>query len=314
MESTMSRSTISTFDLFKLFPDSTAARTYLEGRRWSKGVVCPYCGESEQRITTRKNGYYRCNNCTQDFTVRTGTIFERSHVGLHKWIYAMYLLMTSRKGISSLQLAKEIGVTQKTAWFMLQRIREACGGDTTQLQGIVQVDETFVGGKEMNKHQSKKLKAGRGTIGKKPVVGMRDEKGRVKTQVVDKVDAKTITKVVEENVKKGSTLHTDESSAYDKLTDHDTYKRESVNHGSGEFSKQGVSTNSVESVWAVMKRGMYGVYHQISRKHLERYVNEFTFRLNDGNVKNHTMDRLTSLLAACFRQPRLKYAELIANG
>lgn len=139
-----------------------------------------------------------------------------------------------------------------------------------------------------------------------------DEQGRLKTQVVDKVDAKTITQVVKDNVKQGSTLHTDESSAYDKLTNDDTYKRESVNHGSGEFSTNGVTTNSVESVWAVMKRGIYGVYHQISRKHLARYVNEFTFRLNDGNVRNHTLERLASLISACFGQPRLQYAELIA--
>jgi len=310
MESTMSRSTISTFDLFKLFPDAATARTYLEKRRWPNGVVCPLCGEQE-RITTRKGGYYRCNNCTQDFTVRTGTIFERSHVGLHKWLYSMYLLMTSRKGISSLQLAKEIGVTQKTAWFMLQRIREACGGDTTQLQGIVQVDEAYFGGSESNKHESKKLNQGRGTVNKVPVVGMRDEQGRTKAQVMTKVNKYTVEKVVREHVKPGSSLHTDESSAYNNLKD-DTYNHAAVNHSYGEYVWRGVTTNSVESVWAVMKRGIYGVYHQVSRKHLARYVNEFTFRLNDGNVRNHTMDRLTSLLAACFRQPRLQYAELIA--
>src|SRR5437016_2097837 len=118
--------TISTFQLFKLFPDAETARTYLESRRWPQGPRCPVCGLLD-RITVRKAGYYRCNQCKEDFTVRTGTIFERSHVPLHKWLYAMYLLVTSRKGISSLQLSKEIGITQKSAWFVLGRLREACG-------------------------------------------------------------------------------------------------------------------------------------------------------------------------------------------
>ena len=124
----MCKVTIGTFRLFKMFPTAESARVYIEKRRWPNGPVCPTCGLGE-RITTRKDGYYRCNACQHDFTVRTGTIFERSHVPLHKWIYAMYLLVTARKGISSLQLAKEIGITQKSAWFVLQRIREACGND-----------------------------------------------------------------------------------------------------------------------------------------------------------------------------------------
>ena len=134
----MSKSTISTFELFALFPDAETARTYLEGRLWPDGPRCPVCGLGE-RITNRGEGYYRCNQCKEDFTVRTGTIFERSHVPLHKWIYAMYLLVTARKGILSLQLAKEIGITQKSAWFVLQRLREACGDDLGRLQGIVRV-------------------------------------------------------------------------------------------------------------------------------------------------------------------------------
>jgi len=128
----MSRSTISTF---KMFPDEETARTYLEGRLWRKGPVCPTCASGE-RLTPRKQGFYRCNQCQLDFTIRTGTIFERSHIPLHKWLYAMYLLITSRKGISSMQLAKEIGITQKSAWFMLSRLREACGGELAKLQGI----------------------------------------------------------------------------------------------------------------------------------------------------------------------------------
>lgn len=142
-----------------MFPDEATARGYLESRRWRDGVKCPVC-VSGDRIGVRKDGYFRCHACKEDFTVRTGTIFERSKVPLHKWLYAMYLLVTARKGISSLQLSKQIGITQKSAWFVLHRIREACGDDLTQLQGIVEIDEAYFGGKEANKHEHKKLKAG----------------------------------------------------------------------------------------------------------------------------------------------------------
>src|SRR5687767_1994063 len=152
----MSKSTISTFQLFEMIPDQETARAYLESRLWPEGPRCPVCASGE-RITTRKGGFYRCNACKEDFTVRTGTIFERSHVPLHKWVYAMYLLVTARKGISSLQLAKQIGVTQKSAWFMLSRLREACGSDDdiAKMRGQVEVDECFIGGKEGNKHERK---------------------------------------------------------------------------------------------------------------------------------------------------------------
>src|SRR3990172_6743065 len=144
--------TISTFQLFEMFPDQESARKYLESRLWpDDDVKCPTCSGKE-RITTRKGGYYRCNSCKIDFTVRTGTIFERSHVPLHKWLYAMYLLVTARKGISSLQMSKEIGITQKSAWFVLHRLREACGHDLTQLRGIVEIDKTYIPDKKPNKH------------------------------------------------------------------------------------------------------------------------------------------------------------------
>src|SRR5882724_6320472 len=207
----MSKSTISTFELFKMFPDQESARVYLEKRLWPNGTRCPVCGLGE-RITARAGGYYRCNQCKEDFTVRTGTIFERSHVPLHKWLYAMYLLVTARKGISSMQLAKEIGITQKSAWFVLHRLREACGKDLTKLHGIVEIDETFFGGTERNKHEKKKLNMGRGSVGKSIVLGMRERGGRTKAMTVKSVDMANLHKAIHENVEVGSTLHTDEGT------------------------------------------------------------------------------------------------------
>lgn len=141
----MNHSTIDAFQLFEMFPNAESARAYFEAKRWPGGAICPACAES-RRIGTRKGGFYRCNACLTDFTVRTGTIFERSKVPLHRWLYAMYLLVTARKGISSPHLAKQIGVTQKTAWFILQRLREACGDDPATLVGIVECDDNYRGG------------------------------------------------------------------------------------------------------------------------------------------------------------------------
>ncbi len=313
----MSRSTISTFQLFALFPDEETARVYLEDRLWPKGPVCPDCKSGERvsalgTCATRKAGYYRCLSCDFDFTIRTNTIFERSKVPLNKWLYAMYLLVTARKGISSLQLAKEIGVTQKTAWFILGRLREACGGPDgplDKLRGVIEIDEAFFGGKDANKHAH--LRAGRrGGKGKTAVLGMRERGGKTRGMVIADRTIHTIQQKIHANVEVGATIYTDEGVAYQDLNGL-FFRADSVNHSQGEYAKGACHTNSIESVWAVLKRGVYGVYHQVSAKHLARYVNEFAFRLNEGNVSRHSLERLDSFVDAVVGK-RLTYARLTA--
>lgn len=301
--------TISTAQLFQMFPDEAATRSYLERRRWPNGIRCPVC--DSDRITTRGDGqYHHCNPCNADFTVRTGTVLERSKIPLRHWLYAMYLLVTARKGVSSMQLSKELGITQKSAWFVLHRLREACGKNLDTLRGIVEVDETYIGGTEANRHESKRKRLGRGAVGKAPVLGMRERGGRTVALPVEDVSTASVHRAIHTHIEAGSTLHTDEHAAYLGLGGL-FFRRETVNHSAGEYVRGAVHTNSIESVWAVMKRGLHGVYHHASRKHLGRYASEFAFRLNEGNVRAHTLTRLGAMIAASIGK-RLTYAEVTA--
>ncbi|MCY4420937.1 MAG: IS1595 family transposase, partial [Gammaproteobacteria bacterium] len=209
----------------------------------------------------------------------------------------MYLVQTSRKSISSLQLSKELDVTQKTAWFLLHRVREACKQGDWKLTNVVEVDETYVGGKERNKHNNKKLRSGRGPVGKQAVIGARERGGNVKARAISNTDVDTLKGFIHGNVEPGSTVFTDEHRGYLGLGGI-LYNHKSVKHSAKEYVNGMIHTNGIESVWAILKRGYTGTFHHFSIKHLQRYVDEFTFRLNEGNVDRDTIDRIKSVCAA----------------
>ncbi len=301
------RKGITAVELADMFPSEEAARTWFEGKVWPDGRHCPKCGSVKTCDASHKKMPYWCSDCRSYFSVKVGTVMEGSLLPLRKWAFAIYMHLTSLKGVSSMKLHRDIGVTQKTAWFMLQRIREAWKSNELPFAGPVEIDETYMGGKERNKHKGKKLKAGRGTVGKTAVIGAKDRKtNKVRAKVTKSTDAKTLQKFVADTAADGATVYTDDAAAYKGIP----FDHESVRHSVGEYVDGMAHTNGIESFWSMLKRAHKGVYHKMSAKHLQRYVNEFVGR--HGVRERDTLGQMNTVVAGMVGK-RLRYRDLVAD-
>ena len=292
-----------------MFPDDQTAEQWFVETRWPDGIRCAHCDSDNIKDNAKHPTMpYRCNDCKKQFSVKTNSVMHSSKVGYRSWAVAFYLVTTSLKGVSSMKLHRDLGVTQKTAWHMLNRIRESYSESNSMFGGEVEVDEAYFGGKEGNKHAKDKLNAGRGTVGKTAVVGMKSrDTNKVQAQVVSRTDSKTLQDFVTSNTTPDTIVYTDEARAYSGLP----REHLAVQHGVGKYVREQAHTNGMESFWSMLKRGYTGTFHHVSPKHLHRYVGEFEGRHNDRPAD--TIDQMAAMVRSAAGK-RLPYHELIAGG
>ncbi len=302
------REGISLMELAEMFPDEQSARKWFEAHIWPHGRHCPRCGSVRTHEASHAKSPYRCSDCRSYFSVKTGTALEGSKISLRKWVFAIYLEVTSLKGVSSMKLHRDLKVTQKTAWFMLHRLREAWAQDKAgPFDGPVEADEAYFGGKRENMPKAKRKRlSGRGPVGKTVVAGAKDRAtNKVSAAVVETADKATIHRFIAERAAPGAKVYTDDYVVYRGIP----FDHEAVRHVDGEYVRGDAHTNGIESFWSMLKRAHKGTFHKISAKHLQRYVNEFAGRHNIRDA--NTIDQMRSVVAGMVGR-RLMYHDLIA--